>query len=44
MIVEKGSKVGIIYSLVIVIEQVKRDAQKNLIVNIRSLVTIVHLI
>ena len=44
MMVEKDGRAGTTYGLVTVIEWAEGDAQKNLVVNIRSLITMAHLI
>ena len=44
MMVEKDGRAGTTYGLVTVIEWAEGDAQKNLVVNIRSLIAMAHLI
>ena len=44
MMVEKDGRAGTIHGLVTVIEWADGDAQKNLVVNIRSLIAMAHLI
>ena len=44
MMVEKDGRAGTTHGLVTVIEWADGDAQKNLVVNIRSLIAMAHLI
>jgi len=44
MMVEKDGRAGTTHGLVTVIERADEDAQKNLVVNIRSLIAMAHLI